>query len=185
MKKTVDFVGADLAICSDRPTRRLIDQGCRRPVLPRSIRGGIGWGVEKGFLRCLEDNGLGACAENIFKPSALLNPQDAGYEIAQMLDDRVDQFDGLVLEHEQLYFGIDRLLDSHGISCPRDILVAASIGMGIKRSPFLSLTSVEVNPQTIGLDALELLLARVQGKSVQPNAEKNMGKLVIRRSSRR
>lgn len=184
-KESADFVGADLAVCSYRATQHLIDQGCRRLALLCSIRGGIGWGVEKGFLRCLEDNGLGACAENIFKPSALLNPQDAGYEIAQMLDDRVDQFDGLVLEHEQLYFGIDRLLDSHGISCPRDILVAASIGMGIKRSPFLSLTSVEVNPQTIGLDALELLLARVQGKSVQPKAEKNMGKLVIRRSSRR
>ena len=51
MKKTVDFVGADLAICSDRPTRRLIDQGCRRLLLPRSIRGGIVWGVEKGILR--------------------------------------------------------------------------------------------------------------------------------------
>ena len=48
MKKTVDFVGADLAICSDRPTQHLIDQGCRRPAMPRSIRGGIGWGVE-GF----------------------------------------------------------------------------------------------------------------------------------------
>lgn len=183
--KDADFVGVDLATCAYRATQHLIDQGCRRLALLCSVRSGIGWGVQDGFARCLIDNGMHTGEENIFKPTALLNPQDAGYEIAQMLDERIGEFDGLVLEHEQLYFGIDRLLDYHGISCPQDILIAASIGMGIKRSPHLSLTSVEVNPEKIGMDALELLLARMQGKTVDAKAEKRVGRLVVRKSSRR
>ena len=179
-----DFVGVDLGYCSYQATQHLIDQGCRKLALLCSVRDGVSWGVEEGFKRCLVDNNLDACADNVFKPTALLNPQDAGYELAHILDDQLEQFDGLVLEHEQLYFGIDRLMDTLGLSCPKDIKIAASIGMGIKRSPFLSLTSVEVNPEKIGMSALDLLLARVRGKTVDPQKDNYTGKLVIRKSSR-
>ena len=180
-----DFVGVDLGNCSYRATQHLIDQGCKKLALLCSIRNGISWGVEEGYKRCLEDNNMSDCAEFIFKPTALLNPQDAGYELAHILDDQLEQFDGLVLEHEQLFFGVDRLLDTLGLSCPKDIKIAASVGMGIKRSPFLSLTSVEVNPEKIGTDALNLLLARVQGQNVELQSDINAGKLVVRKSSRR
>lgn len=178
-----DFVGVDLSSCAYRVTQHLIDQQCKKIALLCSTRTGMTWGIEEGYKRCLEDNGLSE--ESIFKPTALLNPQDAGYEIAHILDDKIDSFDGLVLEHEQLYFGVNQLLDAHGLSCPRDILIAASIGAGVKRSPYLALTSVEANPQKIGLDALNCLMDRVTGAATTPGTQRESCKLVLRKTSRR
>lgn len=180
-----DFVGVDLSSCAYRVTQHLIDQHCSNIALLCSTRTGMTWGIEEGYKRCLEDNGLSSCEDNIFKPTALLNPQDAGYEIAHILDDNIDSFDGLILEHEQLYFGVNQLLDAHGLSCPKDILIASSIGTGVKRSPYLALTSVEADPQKIGLNALNRLMDRVTGAADSPGTQREHCKLVLRKTSRR
>ncbi len=183
---TADFVGVDLGECAYRTTQHLIDQGCRRLALLCATRMGMTPGVEAGYLRCIEDNGLLDTSNHIFKPKALLNPQDAGYEIALMLDDKIEAFDGIILEYEELYFGLNRLLDAHGLSCPKDLLVAASIGMDVKKSPYLSLTSVEADPEKIGKRALARLIKQIRGETdIVPGKERTKCSLICRKSSRR
>lgn len=178
-----DFVGVDLDSCAYQATQHLISKGCKKLALLCSTRTGMTWGIENGFLRCLEDNAVPHDADCIFKPNSLLHPQDAGYEIAHIMDDKINEYDGLILEHEQLYFGVNRLLEDHGLSCPKDILIAASIGMGVKKSPFLSLTSVEANPKEIGLDALKCLMDRMKDEESVSSIERKRCTLVQRKSS--
>lgn len=180
------FVGFDLAECAGKVTKHLIDNGCRRIALLCSTRSGMTIDIEEGYRCCLEENGLEFSRDNIFKPDTLLAPQDAGFEIAHMLDARINEYDGIVLEHELLYFGLHQLLDEHGLSCPEDLLVAASIGTGVRQSRHLSLTSIDLDPVQIGEDSVTLLMDLIRRKKEIPETKiKSVPILTVRKSSKR
>ncbi|NMA65362.1 MAG: LacI family transcriptional regulator [Clostridiaceae bacterium] len=182
------FVGIDLFDCACITTQHLIDNGSKRIALVCSTRSGFVTNIEKGFKHTILNNGLEFNEEFIFKPDVSLAPQDAGYEVAHKLDYQINNFDGIILEHEFLYFGLHRLLEQHGLSCPNDILVAACLGIREKNSSSLSLTSIDISPQQIGYDSLSMLMDLIKYNKSQQNREykiKSEPRITIRKSSKR
>ena len=176
------FVGVNLRDCAKTVTEHLYANGCKRIALLCSTCAGMGTDVETGFLETLAAHGVEHPTQHVFKPDLSLLPQDAGFEVAQLLDRQIDEYDGVVLEHEFLYFGLHELLEQHALSCPADLLVAACAG----RSRGRSLTSIDIDPRQIGYDALSMLMDlihyrdNVVGKKVITTP-----KLTVRKSSKR
>ncbi len=179
------FVGQKLEDCAYEVTKHLLAQGCQRIALMCSTRAGIRSSVEKGYRLCLEDSCLPVREEDIFRPETSLRPRDSGYEVAKMMDDRIDEFDGVLLETDALYFGLNRLMESHGLSAPDDLLVAAAIGLEADRNQFLSLTSIGIKPEEIGEAALRCLDDQVRNGDDAVKPVPMEGRIIVRRSSRR
>lgn len=180
------FVGVDLRDCARQITQHLIDNGCKRLALLCSTRNGMMTDIENGYCDALKDNGMPVRTGDIFKPVFSLMPQDSGYEIAHMLDERIHEFDGIVLEHEFLYFGLHQLLGQHGMSCPEDLLVAASVGFGDRHSRSLSLTSIDISPSQIGYDSISLLMDLIKYKhDAAVKKIRSTPLITVRKSSKR
>ena len=176
------FVGVNLRDCARLVTEHLYESGCRRIALLCSTCTGMKTDIETGFVETLREHGVENPLQHVFQPSLSQMPQDAGFEVAQILDPCIDSYDGVVLEHEFLYFGLHELLDQHALSCPGDLLVAACAGCGRGRS----LTSINIDPQQIGYDALSMLMDLIHYRNnVAEKKVVTAPKLTIRKSSRR
>ena len=179
------FVGQRLEDCAYTVAQHLIDQGCRKIALLCSTRAGVDSSVETGYRRCLADNGLPVNDEDVFRPEIALRPRDSGHEVAKMMDERIDEFDGVLLENEELYFGLNSLADNHGLYIPDDLLVAAAVGLGSNKSRLLSLTSIGIDPEEICEEALDCLSDQIRNGDDAKKHQPIVGKLIVRKSSRR
>lgn len=180
-----DHVGVDSITSSIAATEHLLDMGYRNLAFIGLDATGVGTGAlrNQGFLRALEERGMNH-NEQLTVISAEYS-RESGYLAVDRLLTQGDPFDGLVCGSDMLAIGALRALHDHGISVPQEVGVIGWDGIpdGIFSIP--SLSTIEPDTEALAQEALDILMARIEGHT-EPSKYVNVQyRLLVRESSNR
>lgn len=159
-------------------TQHLIDAG---HTAIGEITGPLDWSGAKqrheGWLATLAEAGLqpGVSAEGDWTPAS-------GYRAARRLLERGGTFTALFVGNDQMALGAIRALRERGVSVPRDVSV---VGFDdIPEAAYFEppLTTVRQDFATLGQQAVDLLLARIEAPDEPPHQRVLYPKLIERSS---
>jgi DNA-binding LacI/PurR family transcriptional regulator len=179
--KEINWVDNDNVSISYKLTKHLIEQGCRDiaflGVSPDFI---VTLDRLKGYKKALEDSCLPA-DEGLIVEGRFID--DTGYEMMRNLMEDGKKPDGIIACDDLLAFGAIKYLREQGLKVPRDMAVAGFNNVPLSDYFSPTLTSVEVNPFTLGAKAFELLLASINSDFKSFNRTIVPAELIIRGST--
>jgi DNA-binding LacI/PurR family transcriptional regulator len=111
-------------------------------------------------------------AEERGQPSMISEVEGAlsetgGYIAAQALLDRADPPDAIHCVTDRYAIGALLAADSRGLVVPDDLLISAGTDSDAARTNSPSLTALDLNPEMIGRQASEMLIALIEGKQLR------------------
>lgn len=136
-----------------------------------------------GFERAMADHGLKLGRGAVVAARAY--DQEAGQRAAQQLLSSVPGLTGIVSANDLLALGAIRALRAARISCPEDVSIIGHNDMPLVDMISPPLTTVRIGPREMGLDAAELLLSELQGRTGGVRRVVVRPELIIRASTAR
>ncbi|OZG69573.1 LacI family DNA-binding transcriptional regulator [Bifidobacterium eulemuris] len=156
--------------------RHLAQQGCRNVLVigdayapPEELATANTSGRRRllGAMRGLRESGLEYRAENVY---ACLWSRQGGYELmTRILAERRD-FDGVCCLNDPLAIGALKALTDAGVSVPHEVAIVGFDGVEDGRYTTPGLTSVCVDAGEVAAACLDLLIARLDGRSAGSGA---------------
>jgi LacI family transcriptional regulator len=158
---TDDFTGGYMA------TEHLIQKGHNRIGMILTAKDGMGVAQQryKGFLQAMTDNDLLVNDELVFEGHPTY---EYGYEIGRMLADKTNEIDGLFAYSDLVATGVIQGMKDKGITVPDDISIIGFDGLFIGNICEPKLTTMYQDIDEKGCKAVELLMARIHGKNIEP-----------------
>jgi len=158
------FVAADNAASTRRLLDHMEDEGARRVAL-MYVDLPIAWALE---CRAAYESWS---AERDMEPLvAGLSPHDSqrtAYSVARSLLDLPDAPDAVLALDERFASGVIRAAGERGIAIPTDLMVATGIDSHEARAATPAVTAIDIHPDRQGTAAAAMLVARLQGASVE------------------
>ncbi len=175
-----DAVQLDNGLAGRLATRHIIAAGHRRigmmtgPSHLLTARGRL-----DGFLAAMRDAGIAPDPELIRDGGFC---EDGAFRACQDLLAMVSQPTAIFVANNQMLIGVMRAVAAAGLSCPRDISVAAidDFPWAVAFTP--SLTTVRQPVTRMAAAALDMLLARLAGRATEPRRLVVDPELVVRNS---
>jgi LacI family transcriptional regulator len=171
-----DFVGIDNRRGAREAAEHVIAQGARRVALLEEDLP-ITTVTERtaGFTEAMDAAGLEITAQTVIPVATRRDEQaalpwhpDEAYRVAQRVLARKDRPDAFVLGNDYYALGLYRALAERGLRVPEDVLV---VGYGdYPFAAFLAppLSTVRLPAEAVGRSAVDLLLERMTGPSLDP-----------------
>ncbi len=177
------FVGADNRAIGRLATEHLIARGCKRIGCLRGPRVGIAADRLEGYRRALEAAGWQPEENYIINGG---HGEDSGYDGMREMLTRRPLPDGVVCYNDPVAIGAIKAVLEAGLHLPRDIAVVGAGNVHYGAVLSVPLTSIDQGTQRIGVQAAELLMARIASKRpMRPKTILITPKLVERESTRR
>lgn len=156
----------DYAAATEAAVQHLIDQGHTKIAC---LKGPSDWTPTKfrrlGWEKALKKNGLppGILYEGDWSPKS-------GYEATcELLRTRRNDFTAIVVQNDQMAFGVLRALHEHGIRVPEEVSVIGYDDMPEAGYAVPPLTTLYQDYEQIGREAINTLLAAARGESHEKN----------------
>lgn len=182
-----DEIACDKVIVDDfgggyKATKHLVDMGCKRiAILATPDYVSVGALRTKGYKKALEESNMAIGDDLIFKVD---DKSDISTQIGSFMNSGIE-FDG-VLGVNEIYAAIAiKIAKEKGIDIPNDLAVVGFTDGLISLFSTPALSTVKQHGITIGEQAAELLLDRIQSKEKDKAYEQKVisTDLVIRKSS--
>lgn len=184
-----DEIQCDKVIVDDfgggyKSTKHLVDMGCKKiAILATPDYVNVGALRTQGYRKALEESNMAVMDDLIFKVD---DKSDITTQISSFMNSGVN-FDG-ILGVNEIYAAIAiKLAKEKGIDIPNDLAVVGFTDGLISLFSTPALSTVKQHGTTIGQQAAELLLDRIQNKEKdRPYEQKVISTdLVIRKSSQK
>lgn len=133
-----------------------------------------------GYKKAIQDQGLTVDSELIVESKF---SDGNGYDLMKNLFDKGVCPTGVIAGDDLLAFGAMQLINERGLKIPGDIAVAGFNNVPLANYSFPPLTSVEINPFSLGAKAFDLLIAAINSDCKSYNRAIVPGELVIRDST--
>ncbi|GAB6107792.1 LacI family DNA-binding transcriptional regulator [Fusibacter bizertensis] len=158
---TDDFKGGYLA------TEHLIKTGHKKIGMILTAIDGMGVAQQryKGFKQAMEDYNCFVDHDLVFEGHPTY---EYGYEVGRKLIDKVGEIDGLFAYSDLVAIGVIQGMKDKGIIVPRDISIIGFDGLFIGNICEPRLTTVYQDIDEKGKQAVELLINRIKGKTIEP-----------------
>lgn len=162
-----DEIDTDKVVVDDeegayKAVRHLLKTGCRNIVHLSSFESlSIGKNRKNGYVRALKDFNMTIDENNIIKCDT---PEDAELIVPGLLN-RTPRPDGIFAVNDLTAAATMKIIKNHGINIPDDISVIGFTSGLISDITSPSLTSVEQHGYIIGLEAVKLLIDRLEKRS--------------------
>lgn len=182
-----DEIACDKVIVDDfgggyKATKHLVDMGCKRiAILATPDYVNVGALRTQGYKKALEESNMAVGDDLIFKVN---DKSDISTQIGRFMNSGI-KFDG-VLGVNEIYAAIAiKIAKEKGIDIPNDLAVVGFTDGLISLFSTPALSTVKQHGTTIGEQAAELLLDRIQSKEKDKAYEQKVisTDLVIRKSS--
>lgn len=174
-------VSVDDVLHARRVTQHLLDLGHRRIAH-------IGFAPEEFEAVALRRAGYqSTLAEAGIEPDPMLVAYAdisarSGYEAMQRLLQRKAEFSALFAGNDTIAFGAMRALQEAELSIPRDIAVVGYDDIPLAAFANPPLTTLRIDPVIQGEEAVDMLLAQIQGEEYRPLEEPYEATFIIRES---
>ena len=172
---TNDLINAQIV------TRHLIDLGHRRiahiPFAPKDYE--AAFLRRAGYEKALTDSGLTPDPKLVVCADISAR---SGYEAMQKLLARKVSFSALFAGNDTIAFGAMRALHEAGRSVPRDVAVVGYDDIPLAAFAIPSLTTLRIDPVTQGEEAVDMLLAQMNGESYTRLETPYDNSLIVRES---
>lgn len=158
---TDDFRGGYLA------TEHLIKKGHKKIGMILTATEGMGVAQQryKGFKQAMRDYNCHVDDELVFEGHPTY---EYGYEVGRKLIDKVGEIDGLFAYSDLVAIGVIQGMKDKGIIVPRDISIIGFDGLFIGNICEPRLTTVYQDIDEKGQQAVNLLINRIKGKTIEP-----------------
>jgi DNA-binding LacI/PurR family transcriptional regulator len=105
----------------------------------------------------------------------------AGYEAAKQMLESPERPDAIYASLDRLAVGALLAADQHGLSVPKDLLIAAGSD-GVTRTSRVPITALDLKPALLGRTAVSMLIDRIE-HNIEPRRVIIPGELVMRDST--
>lgn len=185
-----DEVASDKVIVDDfgggyKATKHLVDMGCKKiAILSTPDYVNVGALRTKGYIKALGESNMVVEDKLIFKVD---DKSDLTKQISRFMDNKKIRFDGLLGVNE-IYAAIAiKIAKEKGIDVPNELAVIGFTDGLISQFSSPALSTIKQHGTTIGEQAAELLLDRIQHKDKDKIYERKVisTDLIIRKSSQK
>jgi LacI family transcriptional regulator len=141
------------------PTKHLLDQGLRNIACLDTLDVRT-----RGFRRAYSEIDVPVRSIQMVRCKSFL--YEDGVEAAQQILSMPKRFEAVVCQSDAQAVGVINTFAKHGIRVPEDVKITGVDNSPLARCCLVPLTSVTSEMRPSGIKAVELLLAKIDGKSV-------------------